>query len=215
MRVQENVGGVDVRELRSELLHEEGRRAHHAYHAKHHPQQSTSSIRFWINPLTNATCKVGSLLSRCVPTLKCNVTSKSMASEMKTECVSTECTEMPDGIALEGDVLPDPQIPGVVLIRTSLQISARISFTVEGITSCAKEDCKPERRRYFHQLMSQSSWLINETLLHRHLHLQTATAPTRRRLRCRAAKQPKRHHCESFPQGWLCRSVSATWNWKT
>ena len=155
------------------------------------------------------------MLSRCVPTLKCNVTSKSMASEMRTECVSTECTEMPDGIAVEGDVLPDPQIPGVVLIRTSLQISARILFTVESITSCAKEDCKPERRRYFHQLMSQSNWLINETLLHRHLHLQTATAPTRRRLRCRAAKQPKRHHCESFPLGWLCRSVSAKWNWKT
>ena len=46
--------------------------------------------------------------------------------------------------------------------------SARISFTVESFTSCAKGDCKSERRRYFHQLMSQSSWLINETILHRH-----------------------------------------------
>ena len=45
VRVQENDGwrwkvasGVDVRELRSEHLHEEGTRAHHAYHAKPHPQ---------------------------------------------------------------------------------------------------------------------------------------------------------------------------------
>ena len=45
VRVQENVGGGGrlqvawmYAELRSEHLHEEGTRAHHAYHAKPHPQ---------------------------------------------------------------------------------------------------------------------------------------------------------------------------------
>ena len=60
---------------------------------------------------------------------------------------------------MEGDVLPDPQILEVVLIRTSLQISARTLFTVESNTSCAKEDCKPERRRNFHQPMLMRNWL--------------------------------------------------------
>ena len=79
-------------------------------------------MRLWMSAFVDATCKSGSLLSRDVPTLKCNVASTPMASEMTTECVSTECTEMPDGIAVEGDVLPDLQIPEVVLVRTSLQI---------------------------------------------------------------------------------------------
>ena len=105
---------------------------------------------------------------------KANVTSKSIASEMTTECVSTECTEMPDGTAMEGDVFPDWKC-------TYLEVSARSLFTVESVASCAEVDCKFERRRQSHQLISLSNWLINETLLHRHLHLETATAPKRRR----------------------------------
>ena len=148
---------------------------------------------------------------------------------MTTECVFTECTEMLAGNVVEGDVLPDPKILEVVLVRTSLQISARTLFTVGSITSCSKEDCKPERRRYFHQLMLLNSWLINLTLLHRHHQLKTATLPTRRQLISRAAKQPKRHHYESVPLHQLtvqksvkeikqleCQncSVSAKRNWK-
>ena len=105
-------------------------------------------------------------------------------------------------------LLPDPQILGVVLIRTSLQISARTIFTVESNISCAKEDCKPERRHYFHQSMLMRNWLTNQMLLR--LQLQPATPPTPRRLRWHAAQQPKRHHYESFALGRLCHHLQTT-----
>ena len=99
VRVQENVGGGeslqvawDVRELRSEHLHEEGTRANQAYQRQTPSTASDVPHTPGINRLINATCKGGSLLSRRVPTLKCNVTSKSMVSEMRIECISTECT---------------------------------------------------------------------------------------------------------------------------
>ena len=117
---------------------------------------------------------------------------------------------MPDGNAEEVGVLPDPQILGVGLNRTSLQISARTIFSVESNTSCAKEDCKPERRHYVHQSMLMRNWLTNQMLLLRQLQLQPATPTTPRRLRCHAAQQHKRHHYESFAPGGPCHHLQST-----
>ena len=47
------------------------------------------------------------------------------------------------------------------------------SANVESFTFWPKEDCKSEDRYYLH-------WLINQTLLHRHLQQQIVTFPTRR-----------------------------------
>ena len=91
-----------------------------------------------------------------------------------------------------------------------MQISARTTFTVESNTSCAKEDCKPERRHYFDQSILMRNWLTNQMLLLRHFQLQPATPTTPRRLRCHAAQQPKRHHYESFALGGLCHHLQTT-----
>ena len=83
------------------------------------------------------------------------------------------------------------------------------NYIVQSNTSCAKEDCKPERRHYFHQFMLMRNWLTNQMLLLRHLQMQPATPTPPRRLRCHAAQQPKRHHYESFAPGGLCHHLQS------
>ena len=208
--------GVDVRELRSEHLHEEGTRAHHAYHAKPRP----TVIDAPHTPLDKSTHKrhvqwwLVAVAMRADAEMRRQIEINGIRNEnrMRFDRVPQRCQMELLWKVTCFQIRRYRELYRFALPCKSLRefhSLSRVSHPVQ------KGTAKSERRRYFHQLMSQSSWLINETLLHRHLHLQTATAPTRRRLRCRAAKQPKRHHCESFPLGWLCPSVSAKWNWKT
>ena len=87
VRVQEDVGGggrLQGAWLTRALKRASSRRGYQSPPCV--PRQTPSTVSDvphtpWLNPLISATCKSRSLQSRCVPTLKCNVTSKTRASD--------------------------------------------------------------------------------------------------------------------------------------
>ena len=164
VRVQENVGGGESCKWRGCTRASKRASSRRGYQSPPSvPRQTPSTASDvphtpGINRLINATCKGG------VPTLKCNVTSKSMVSEMTIKYISTECTH---------ETLVHRHLS--VHHRRNIGVEPHLSWPQVPISSWMS---KSKRAALANRTMLLRNWLSYQMLLLRHLQPQPASSPS-------------------------------------